>query len=158
MSNRDKTADAREGALLERTAQLTAHRACCNEEHDPGNGKLAGFCVVCGVPWPCEYAGIPPVRSTPPAETPPRAAAVDALPPLVGPHLSSTDNIPTLFNRGREWERIAREERRERERERAVANQALADAHDANKRTEAAERERDDLRARLVSIGRMASE
>lgn len=37
-------------------AMMTAHRACCNEEHDPLNGKISGFCVVCGVPWPCDYA------------------------------------------------------------------------------------------------------
>jgi hypothetical protein len=47
------------GALLERTAQIAAHRACCGTEHDPANGKLHGCCVVCGVPWPCEYAGTP---------------------------------------------------------------------------------------------------
>lgn len=41
----------------ERVAQLAAHRACCGVEHDPQNGKLHGCCVVCGVPWPCEYAG-----------------------------------------------------------------------------------------------------
>jgi len=46
--------------LSERVAQLTAHRACCGTEHDPVNGKLHGYCVVCGVPWPCEYAGKPP--------------------------------------------------------------------------------------------------
>lgn len=44
----------------ERVAQLTAHRACVGTEHDPANGKLHGCCVVCGVPWPCEYAGKPP--------------------------------------------------------------------------------------------------
>lgn len=38
----------------ERIAQLTAHRACCGSEHDPATGKLHGYCVVCGVPWPCE--------------------------------------------------------------------------------------------------------
>ena len=47
-------------ALIERTAQLIAHRACCSEEHNPAQGKLHGYCVVCGVPWPCEYAGKPP--------------------------------------------------------------------------------------------------
>lgn len=47
-------------ALLERTAQIAAHRVCCGTEHDPANGKLHGYCVVCGVPWPCEYAGTPP--------------------------------------------------------------------------------------------------
>lgn len=44
----------------ERVAQLIAHRACCGVEHDPVNGKLHGACIVCGVPWPCEYAGKPP--------------------------------------------------------------------------------------------------
>ncbi len=34
----------------------TAHRAYCGSEHDPTNGKLHGYCVVCGVPWPCETA------------------------------------------------------------------------------------------------------
>jgi len=48
------------GALLERVAQITAHRACCGTEHDPANGKLHGLCVVCGVPWPCSYAGAAP--------------------------------------------------------------------------------------------------
>lgn len=37
-------------------AILQAHRACCSEEHDPANGKIHGFCVVCGVPWPCDYS------------------------------------------------------------------------------------------------------
>lgn len=48
---------------VERVAQLVAHRACCGTEHDPANGKLHGYCVVCGVEWPCEYAGIPPKPS-----------------------------------------------------------------------------------------------
>ena len=43
----------------ERVAQLIAHRACCGNEHD-GISKFHGYCVVCGVPWPCEYAGTPP--------------------------------------------------------------------------------------------------
>ena len=46
--------------LLERTAQIAAHRACCGTEHDPLQGKLHGYCVVCGVPWPSDYAGEPP--------------------------------------------------------------------------------------------------
>lgn len=45
---------------IERVAQITAHRACCGTEHDPLNGKLHGYCVVCGIPWPCAYAGEPP--------------------------------------------------------------------------------------------------
>ena len=56
--------DSRE--LIERIAQIAAHRACCGVEHNPANGKLHGYCVVCGVPWPCEYAGKSP------------AAAIDA--------------------------------------------------------------------------------
>lgn len=55
-----KGASSPNAALLERTAQLQAHRACCGTEHDPLNGKLHGLCVVCGVDWPCEYAGTPP--------------------------------------------------------------------------------------------------
>jgi len=47
----------------ERVAQLIAHRACCGTEHDPENGKLHGYCVVCGVPWPCDYAGKPPIAT-----------------------------------------------------------------------------------------------
>lgn len=46
--------------LVKRAAQLIAHRVCCGVEHDPANGKLHGYCVVCGVPWPCTYAGTPP--------------------------------------------------------------------------------------------------
>ena len=37
-------------------AACAAHRACCGTEHDPENGKLHGYCVVCGVTWPCETA------------------------------------------------------------------------------------------------------
>lgn len=37
-------------------AAALAHRVCCGTEHDPQNGKLHGYCVVCGVPWPCETA------------------------------------------------------------------------------------------------------
>lgn len=40
----------------ERVSQLLAHRACGSEEHDPQNGKIHGCCVVCLVPWPCEFA------------------------------------------------------------------------------------------------------
>ena len=53
----DAALRARQGELIERVAQLTAHRVCCGVEHDPSKGKLHGFCVVCGVPWPCKYAG-----------------------------------------------------------------------------------------------------
>ena len=37
-------------------AAAMAHRACHSAEHDPLNGKLHGYCMVCGVPWPCETA------------------------------------------------------------------------------------------------------
>ena len=37
-------------------ASAIAHRACCGVEHDPQQGKLHGYCVVCGVPWPCDTA------------------------------------------------------------------------------------------------------
>ena len=37
-------------------ASATAHRVCCGTEHDPATGKLHGYCVVCGVPWPCNTA------------------------------------------------------------------------------------------------------
>lgn len=37
-------------------AACLAHRACCGSEHDPSAGKLHGYCVVCGVPWPCDTA------------------------------------------------------------------------------------------------------
>lgn len=50
--------------LMERTAQITAHRACGGAEHDAMNGKFHGYCVVCLIPWPCEYAGkLPPAPS-----------------------------------------------------------------------------------------------
>lgn len=29
------------------------HRAAIGAEHDPNAGKLHGYCVRCGVPWPC---------------------------------------------------------------------------------------------------------
>ena len=37
----------------------SAHRAVGNQEQDADNGKLAGYCLVCQIPWPCEYAGQP---------------------------------------------------------------------------------------------------
>ena len=43
-------------SLLEMIAAATAHRACCNCEQDLNNGKLPGYCVVCGVEWPCDTA------------------------------------------------------------------------------------------------------
>ena len=32
------------------------HRPCHSAEHDPNNGKIHGWCMVCGIPWPCETA------------------------------------------------------------------------------------------------------
>lgn len=48
--------DQARAAVMERVAILTAHRACGNQEQDPQNGKLAGYCVICQVPWPCDFA------------------------------------------------------------------------------------------------------
>lgn len=62
----------RNATLIERIAQITAHRACCGTEHDPASGKLHGYCVVCGVPWPCEYVGVPPQRNLVPQAPPAR--------------------------------------------------------------------------------------
>lgn len=42
--------------MEEHAASAMAHRACCGTEHDPLNGKLHGYCVVCGVEWPCATA------------------------------------------------------------------------------------------------------
>lgn len=50
-------------------AAAMAHRACCGTEHDPANGKLHGYCVVCGVEWPCETAQYF-LRSAPPPAAP----------------------------------------------------------------------------------------
>ena len=50
-----------EDKLVNRVAQCIAHRACCGSEHNPQEGKLHGYCVVCGVPWPCEYVGEKPL-------------------------------------------------------------------------------------------------
>lgn len=35
---------------------ISLHRPYTNEEHDAAEGKLAGFCVRCRVPWPCQYS------------------------------------------------------------------------------------------------------
>lgn len=40
----------------DKIASAIAHRVCCGTEHDPPNGKLHGYCIVCGVEWPCETA------------------------------------------------------------------------------------------------------
>ncbi len=52
----------------ERLTQMIAHRACCGVEADSLNGKIHGYCLVCGVPWPCEYVG--PLPSPPAQEEP----------------------------------------------------------------------------------------
>lgn len=38
------------------TEVLIAHRAVGNQEQDVANGKLSGYCLVCQVPWPCQFA------------------------------------------------------------------------------------------------------
>lgn len=45
-----------DGLQARMIAAATTHRACCGTEHDPLNGRLHGYCVVCGVDWPCETA------------------------------------------------------------------------------------------------------
>lgn len=42
--------------LGEDVAAAIAHRACCSSEHDPEKGRIHGYCIVCGIPWPCETA------------------------------------------------------------------------------------------------------
>lgn len=61
-----------QSSLNERIAQLAAHRACHSAEHDPLQGRIHGYCIVCGVPWPCEIAkpaGASPQASEPAAPT-----------------------------------------------------------------------------------------
>lgn len=57
-----------EPSLETKIAAATAHRGCCGTEHDPSQGKLHGYCVVCGVPWPCDtakaYMAAPQMHST----------------------------------------------------------------------------------------------
>lgn len=71
------SAEGSSAAIIERTAQIAAHRACCGTEHDAANGKLHGYCVVCGVPWPCDYAGKPPVMPSHEGNT--DASSADAI-------------------------------------------------------------------------------
>lgn len=66
----EPTAAAVPDVDCERVAQMIAHRACCGTEHDPSNGKIHGYCVVCGVPWPCEYVGPRPTTPAPPTVSP----------------------------------------------------------------------------------------
>jgi hypothetical protein len=42
--------------LLIATAQ--AHRPVHSAEHTPSTGKLHGYCIVCGVSWPCDTANV----------------------------------------------------------------------------------------------------
>ncbi len=60
--NRDAQVAARAVEVSERVAQITAHRACSGNEHD-ALSKFHGNCVVCLVPFPCEYVGNPPSSS-----------------------------------------------------------------------------------------------
>jgi len=65
--------------LMNRIASATAHRACCGTEHDPANGKLHGYCVVCGVPWPCETASAFLVKPNANAHVPPGAGRKEVM-------------------------------------------------------------------------------
>lgn len=40
----------------DRLVSALAHRACHSAEHNPKEGRLHGYCIICGVPWPCETA------------------------------------------------------------------------------------------------------
>lgn len=53
--------------LVEQTQESLSDRACCGNEHD-GINKLHGCCVVCGVPFPCEYVGPAPAPASDPTE------------------------------------------------------------------------------------------
>ncbi len=35
------------------------HRAVGNQEQDVANGKIAGYCLLCQIPYPCEYIRSP---------------------------------------------------------------------------------------------------
>ena len=59
---------ATEGDEPEGADWIALHRACINEEHDPENGKLSGFCVRCGQPWPCQYSPESALTAEPPAQ------------------------------------------------------------------------------------------
>lgn len=37
-------------------AAVLGHRACGSAEHNPQEGKIHGYCVVCLIPWPCDTA------------------------------------------------------------------------------------------------------
>lgn len=56
-------------------ASALAHRAVGNQEQDVQNGKLAGYCIVCQVPWPCDTAKHFLRPSQPPAPDDARDAA-----------------------------------------------------------------------------------
>ncbi len=61
-------------------ASALAHRATHSAEHDPANGKLHGYCIVCGVPWPCETATQfiqKPLAALPRADSPEKCPECD---------------------------------------------------------------------------------
>lgn len=51
----DLTPKSQSDIIARMTAQFAAHRAVGNQEQDIQNGKIAGYCAVCQIPWPCEY-------------------------------------------------------------------------------------------------------
>ncbi len=54
--SRSFTIPANQENIENKIAAATVHRVCCGTEHDPSNGKLHGYCIVCGIDWPCETA------------------------------------------------------------------------------------------------------
>lgn len=96
LSRERAAGELREVVLL---ASAAAHRACCGVEHDPLNGKLHGYCVVCGVPWPCETASRFIAASAPAAPSATRSCD------LCGGPLDSTavsDHVATVCGTCRE--------------------------------------------------------
>ncbi len=56
-----RSADIIEAALLAEREKVReqvwrAHVPVTNEQHDPANGLISGFCERCRTPWPCEYS------------------------------------------------------------------------------------------------------
>lgn len=89
---------------VERVAQLIAHRACCGTEHDPLNGKLHGYCVVCGVPWPCEYAGTPLTRALSAAQAEVRGVDLQPEDSRCPPTYRREEAVKALIGMGWTWD------------------------------------------------------
>ena len=49
-------AAAGEKAQALREQMWKAHVPVTNEQHDPANGLISGFCERCRLPWPCAWS------------------------------------------------------------------------------------------------------